>query len=141
MIDFTEDGPMNETAEFLRECGAFMLLTVNDGKPAGRPFGAVTEIGGALYLSAGKPVFEQLKKNGNVQIVALKAGTRDWIRVDGFAEECFDMTVKAQMLNDCPNLLKHHATAQDETFHAFRVTVESAKLYTVSGMRDLLENE
>ena len=82
---------MNNATEFLRECGAFMLLTVNDGKPAGRPFGAVTEIDGELYVSIGegKAVFMQIMKNPNVQLVALKSGTRDWVRISGIAAECF----------------------------------------------------
>ena len=122
---------MNEACKFMRECGAFMLLTVNGEKPAGRPFGAITEIDGNLYISAGagKPVFEQLKANQNVQLVALKAGTRSWVRVSGIAEECFDLGIKAQVLKDCPNLLKYHATADDPTFHAFRITVENTELH------------
>ncbi len=127
---------MNRACEFLRECGAFMLLTVNDGKPEGRPFGAVTEIDGDFYISsgAGKPVFEQLKKNGSVQLVALKHGTRDWVRVSGIAEECDSLQKKEQMLKDCPNLLKYHASADDAAFHIFRITVTRAELHTIDGV-------
>ena len=118
---------MTKACEFLRECGAFMLLTLNGGKPAGRPFGAVCEIDGDMYISsgAGKPVFEQLKANGSVQLVALKAGTRDWVRVSGTAEECFSLETKAQMLKECPVLLKHHSRADDPAFHIFRIKVEN----------------
>lgn len=122
---------MNKVCKFIRECGAFMLLTLNGNKPAGRPFGAITEINGDFYISAGagKPVFEQLKVNGSVQIVALKAGTRDWVRVSGYAEECFEPDIKAKMLIDCPNLLKYHAAADDPTFHAFRIRIENVDFH------------
>lgn len=127
---------MNKACKFLRECGAFMLLTLNGDRPAGRPFGAVTEIGGALYISAGagKPVFKQLHENANVQIVALKAGTRDWVRIDGVCEECFDLQTKRQILLECPNLLKYHPSAEDETFHAFCITPSRIEMHTQGGV-------
>lgn len=34
---------MSKAYEFLKECGAFFVLTVNGDCPAGRPFGAVME--------------------------------------------------------------------------------------------------
>lgn len=131
---------MSRLCEFLRECGAFMLLTLNGGKPAGRPFGAVTEIGGDLLIcaGAGKPVFDQLKENPCVQLLALKAGTRDWARADGVARETFDLEIKAQMLRDCPNLLKYHAQAEDPSFHVFRVAVENAELHTNGGTEKIV---
>lgn len=126
---------MSEMGRFLKECGAFMLLTVDGDRPAGRPFGAVTEIDGKLCVCTGaeKAVYAQMKRNPNVQIVALKRGTRDWIRIDGRAEESADERNKARMLEDCPNLLKHHVTASDPSFHLFCVTVERAVLYTNDG--------
>ncbi len=122
---------MNNATEFLRECGAFMLLTVNDGKPAGRPFGAVTEIDGELYVSIGegKAVFMQIMKNPNVQLVALKSGTRDWVRISGIAEECFDHSAKKKMLRDCPNLLNHYTRADDEKFHLFRIRITASEVF------------
>jgi len=37
---------MSKTYEFLKECGAFYVVTVNDNNPAVRPFGAVMEYDG-----------------------------------------------------------------------------------------------
>lgn len=42
---------MSKTYEFLKECGLFYVLTMNGDYPAGRPFGAVMEVGENLYLS------------------------------------------------------------------------------------------
>lgn len=42
---------MSKAYEFLKECEAFFVLTINGDYPAGRPFGAVMEVGGDLYLS------------------------------------------------------------------------------------------
>ena len=42
---------MSKAYEFLKECGAFFVLSINGDYPAGRPFGAVMEVGDDLYLS------------------------------------------------------------------------------------------
>ena len=42
---------MSKAYDFLKECGAFFVLTINGEYPAGRPFGAVMEIGDDLYLA------------------------------------------------------------------------------------------
>lgn len=42
---------MSKAYEFLKECGAFFVLSINGDSPAGRPFGAVMEDGAYLYLS------------------------------------------------------------------------------------------
>lgn len=130
---------MKEACRFLKECGAFMLLTTDGDRPVGRPFGAVTEIGGDLYLStgAGKAVYTQMQANANVQIVALKQGTRDWIRIDGVAEVCGDREKKQRMLDDCPNLLKHYRTADDAKFTLVRVRVTRAELHTAAGICEI----
>lgn len=125
-----------ETIEFLKACGAFMLLTVDGDRPAGRPFGAVAEIDGDLYLStdAHKAVYRQIVGNGNVQIVALKSGTRDWIRIDGFASICGSLEKKAAMLKDCPNLLKYYSSAEDPSFCLICVKATRRELHTAAGV-------
>ena len=59
---------MSMTYEFLKECGVFYVLTLNGDFPAGRPFGAVMEHEGDLYISTGdmKDVYKQLKINPNM---------------------------------------------------------------------------
>ena len=47
---------MSKAYEFLKECGAFFVLSINGDYPAGRPFGAVMEVGDDLYLSRDLPV-------------------------------------------------------------------------------------
>lgn len=76
---------MSKTYEFLKECGYFYVLTINGDFPAGRPFGAVMEYDGKLFISTndGNSVHKQLRDNGNIQIVAKKEATREWIRITG----------------------------------------------------------
>ena len=99
---------MSKTYEFLKECGIFYVATVNQNTPAVRPFGAVMEFEGELYISTAKNknVYDQLAKNEPIQIVALKTGTRDWIRLNGKPIEVHDLDIKQAMLDACPNLAK-----------------------------------
>ncbi len=78
---------MSQAYEFIKECGAFFVLTINNDFPAGRPFGAIMEYEDKLYIAIAntKAVYNQLKDNSNMQILALKSGTRSWVRVSGVA--------------------------------------------------------
>lgn len=122
---------MNRAYDFIKECGSFFLLTVNGDFPAGRPFGSIMEKDGDLYITTAdnKAVYEQLVANGNVQLLALKPGTREWLRVTGTACECKDLAVKAEMLEKCPNLRKFHASADEEHYNVFRVKVLNTEFH------------
>lgn len=115
---------MSKTYEFLRDCGIFFLTSVNEDRPAARPFGAVMEYDGELYISTGntKDVYFQIKKNPNIQIVALKHGTRDWIRVQGKVEEVFENHYKQAMIEACPRLQNIYTQENWETYALFKIT-------------------
>ena len=112
---------------FLKECGVFYVLTINGDYPAGRPFGAVMEYNDDLYISTAdtKKVYRQLKEHSQVQIVSLKSGTREWIRVNGVATECIDMEMKKKMMEECSVLKKHFPTPDSPHYVVFRIRVES----------------
>ena len=92
---------MSKAYEFLKECGYFYVLTINGDFPAGRPFGAVMEYDGKLFISTsdGNKVHKQLRDNGNIQILAKKEQTREWLRITGKATECNDIKTKQKMLD------------------------------------------
>jgi len=119
---------MSKTYEFLKECEVFYVATINENAPAVRPFGAVMEYEGALYISTAKykSVYEQFTGSGLVQIVALKAGTRDWIRIDGKVIETHDLDIKQAMLDACPNLAKRFSK-ESEQYALFRVVEVSSE--------------
>ena len=120
---------MSRIYEFIKECGSFWVLTVNNDFPVGRPFGAIMEYDGGLYISTAdnKAVYTQLKENEKMQITALKPGTREWVRVSGIASECTDINMKQLMLDTCPVLSKHYASADAPHFSLFRVDVISSE--------------
>lgn len=115
---------MKSVCDFLKKCECFFLASINDDFPAIRPFGAIMEYENNLYISTGpqKEVYKQLKTNNNIQIVALKNGTRKWIRITGFANECKDLKTKREMLKKCPKISKHFTSEDDENFVLFQIT-------------------
>ena len=73
---------MEEVLKFLKESGTFYIATVEGDRPHVRPFGAVCEFEGKIYLltSNQKAVFAQIKDNPNVEISAMNPDG-DWIRL------------------------------------------------------------
>lgn len=121
---------MSKAYDFLRECGSFFVLTINDDYPAGRPFGAVMEVGEDLYLSTNdmNQAHIQMRKHEQIQIVAKKAESREWIRITGIATECDDNGLKQQMLEECPILQQRFDAVGIEHFVMFKVKVENVEI-------------
>lgn len=121
---------MSKAYEFLKECGSFFVLTINDDYPAGRPFGAVMEVNDDLYLTTNdmNQAHKQLRKNEHIQIVAKKDNSREWIRITGIAAECEDKDLKEKMYIECPILQRHYKSSLDEHFLMFKVKVENVEI-------------
>ena len=120
---------MSKAFDFLKECYPFFVVTVDGDRPAARPFGAIAEFENDLFIatSNAKAVYRQLKASGNIQLVANRAGTREWIRVSGIATECTDIADKQRMMDACPILAKHYAGADAPNLAVFRIKAESCE--------------
>ncbi len=125
---------MSKVYDFLNTCGVFYVSTINDEFPATRPFGAVMEYEGALYISSAntKEVYKQMKHNPQIQIVALKGTSREWIRINGKAIETNETYLKQAMLDNCPVLNKRY-TVDSTTYALFKITEMKCVLNTDSG--------
>lgn len=123
---------MSKALDYLKETGVFYLSTVNDGMPACRPFGFVCEIGDKLYLSTNKKnhVHKEIAANGNLQIVAFKPGTMQWMRLDGFGTEVTDLELKKKLMADNPQLGKfYHDDPANVLWNPIEVEVKSVKFF------------
>ena len=78
---------MKEVINYLKECGTFYLATTEGEQPRVRPFGAVCEFEGKLYIVTNnqKDVYRQMLKNPKVEISGMNQGT--WIRITGEVQE------------------------------------------------------
>ena len=120
---------MSKAYEFLKECGAFFVLTINGDAPAGRPFGAVMEVGDDLYLSTNdmNQAHKQMREHEEIQIVAKKPDSRAWIRIAGVAEECSDDALKERMMEEVPVVRQRFEAVGMEHFLLFKVKVENVE--------------
>lgn len=100
---------MNEILTYLKECGTFYLATTEGDQPRVRPFGAVCEFEGKLYITTSnqKKVFDQMTKNAKIEISAMNKET--WIRLEGEAISDTRREAKKAMLDDNPSLTKLYA--------------------------------
>ena len=117
--------------EFIKECGVIYLSTINEQYPAIRPLGAVIEFENKIYFTvcAPKNVFYQLKANENVQVIAHKQGTMDWLRITANAVETTDVKAKQAMLNARPRLAERFK-ADDPAFSVFALENKQAIMYS-----------
>lgn len=96
---------MNKALQFLKENKTFYLATVEKDQPRVRPFGAVAEFEGKLYICTNntKAVFKQIRENDKVEISACGAnGT--WIRLSAKAVPDSRREAKQAMLEQNPSL-------------------------------------
>jgi len=121
---------MSKAYDFLKECGSFFVLTLNGDYPAGRPFGAVMEVGDYLYLSTNdmNSAHKQMREHNKIQIVAKKPDSREWIRITGIATECDDKDLKEKMLVECPILQQRFGEVGMEHFIMFQVKTENVEI-------------
>ena len=127
--------------KFLKGCEYFAVTSINDNFPAVRPFGAIIEHKNYLYISTSptKEIYTQLKADKHIQIFALKSGTREWIRITGFAKECADFEIKKLMLGEYPTLLKHFGSERSKNFILFQI--EPLKIELKQGDKILMERK
>lgn len=96
---------MKETLDFLKEVGTFYLATVDGDQPHVRPFGAVNEFDGKIYLITAleKDVFKQIEKNPKVEISGTTQDGR-WLRLNATLVRDDNAEAKKSMLDANPNL-------------------------------------
>ena len=95
---------MKKALEFLRQCGTFYLATADGDQPRVRPFGAVAEFEGKLYITTGnvKAVFAQMMADPKIEISGMVGG--DWIRLSAEVVRDERREAKTAMLEQNPVL-------------------------------------
>ena len=106
---------MKEAYDFLNECGAFYLATVEGDQPRVRPFGVVNIFEDKLYIQTGKSkkVSKQMQANPKVEICGFMDGK--WIRLEGTVVRDDRIEAKASMLDAHPDLKKMYSAEDNNT--------------------------
>lgn len=96
---------MKKALEFLQESRTFYVATTEGDQPRVRPFGAVFEYEGKLYIVSNntKKCFKQMLQNPKVEICSMnKKG--QWIRITGEVANDDRREVKEFALENIPSL-------------------------------------
>ena len=88
------------------------------------------EVDENLYLSTNdmNQAHKQMREHEQIQIIAKKPTSREWIRITGIAKECDDKDVKQRMLEECPVLQQRFGAVGMEHFIMFKVNVEKVEI-------------
>lgn len=130
---------MNKATEYLKSCGTFYLATDEDGQPHVRPFGAVCEFEGKLYIVTNnqKKVYRQMKKNGKVEICGMHKGT--WIRVEGEVKEDTRRAARVAMMDANTAALSSMYTVDDNLMTVFYFEHGTATIYSFTAEPEVIE--
>lgn len=111
---------MKEVLQFLKDNPTFFLATVEGTHPRVRPFGAVCEFEGRLYLvtSNQKPVFKQIQDNPEIEICGMNA-EGVWVRISATAVSDPREAPKVAILEDYPMMkqMYHPADGKMEVIY------------------------
>lgn len=108
---------MEEVKEFIKNCGAYFLATVEGDQPRVRPFGTVDIFEGKLYIQTGKSknVSKQIQSNGKVEICAMDKSGASWVRLSGTLVRDDRREPKVHMLENYPELKSMYSPDDDNT--------------------------
>lgn len=123
---------MKKALEFLQHCGIFYLATNEGTQPRVRPFGAVFEYEGKLYIVTNntKQCYKQMEVNPKVEISAMnKKG--QWIRITGEVANDDRREVKQLALETNPSL-KSMYSVDDGIFAVLYFTKGTAVISSFS---------
>jgi uncharacterized pyridoxamine 5'-phosphate oxidase family protein len=121
---------VKKALEFLKQSGVFYLATNEGDQPRVRPFGAVFEYEGKIYIVTNnkKDCFKQMVKNPKVEISSMnKKG--QWIRITGEVANDNRTEVKKFALESIPQL-KSMYSIDDGIFTTFYFTKGNGGIYS-----------
>ena len=129
---------MNKATEYLKSCGTFYLATDENGQPHVRPFGAVCEFEGKLYIVTNnqKKVYQQMKANGKVEICGMHKGT--WIRVEGEVKEDTRREARVAMMDANIAALSSMYTVDDNLMTVFYFEHGTATIYSFTAEPEVI---
>jgi len=113
---------MNDVVKYLQECGTFYLATVEGDQPHVRPFGAVCEFEGKLYIVTNnkKDVYNQMKVNGKVEMCGVKGAVKEDTRREA----------RVAMMEANKNALQSMYTVDDNLMTVFVFESGIATIYS-----------
>lgn len=124
---------MKEVKQFIEACDVYFIATEEGGQPRVRPFGALAEIEGKLYICTNntKPCFAQMKANPRIEICAMKPD-HTWVRLAATATQDPRREAKEAMLEQNPGLRRMYS-ADDGKFEVLALSDCTASFCSMAG--------
>ena len=121
---------MNEVLDYLKSCGTFYLATANGDQPHVRPFGAVCEFEGKLYIVTNnrKKVYAQMADNAKIEICGMQKGT--WIRIEAEAAHDSRREARVAMMDANKASLSSMYTVDDNLMEVLYLKNATATIYS-----------
>ncbi|MCP1225662.1 pyridoxamine 5'-phosphate oxidase family protein [Sebaldella sp. S0638] len=125
---------MEEVLEFLKNCRAFFVATIEEGKPKVRPFSFVMLHDQKLYFTTGnqKPFFEQIQKNPEIEICGLNQ-KMEWIRLSGRVIPDSRLEIKQKAFEESPFLKNNYKSVDSPVMECFYLTEAKADFCKIDG--------
>ena len=110
---------MEEVLQYLKECKTFYLATCDGDQARVRPFGAVCQFEGKIYIITNnkKPVFDQMMKNPKIEISGMNHGT--WIRLQCEAVLDSRREARVAMIEEYGSALSRMYSVDDNLMEVF----------------------
>ena len=121
---------MNEVLDYLKSCGTFYLATADGDQPHVRPFGAVCEFEGKLYIVTNnrKKVYAQMVDNAKIEICGMQKGT--WIRIEAEAAHDSRREARVAMMDANKASLSSMYTVDDNLMEVLYLKNATATIYS-----------
>ncbi len=121
---------MNEVLDYLKSCGTFYLATADGDQPHVRPFGAVCEFEGKLYIVTNnrKKVYAQMADNAKIEICGMQKGT--WIRIEAEAAHDSRREARVAMMDANKASLSSMYTVDDNLMEVLYLKNATATIYS-----------
>ena len=121
---------MNEVLDYLKSCGTFYLATADGDQPHVRPFGAVCEFEGKLYIVTNnrKKVYAQMADNAKIEICGMQKGT--WIRIEAEAAHDSRREARVAMMDANKAALSSMYTVDDNLMEVLYLKNATATIYS-----------
>lgn len=121
---------MKEVLDYLKGCGTFYLATNEGDQPHVRPFGAVCEFEGRLYIVTNnqKKVYKQMLQDSRIEICGMNNGT--WIRIEGKAIHDTRREARVAMMEDNQAALSRMYTVDDNLMEVLYLEDAVATIYS-----------
>ena len=127
---------LQKVYDFMGSAGYYFMLTVDaDGYPKGRAFTSKMIVDGKLYLATGnaKRVYQQIKTNPLVEVLAYQMKQREYMRVDATAVIDEDIETAKKYLEKEPQVRGDFEGDAEQQLGMFYLKDGKAEILTLDG--------